>query len=341
VPPARRFEFVDRVLERLSRAPGVTAAAFTSEQPLTPGGSTSGFQMRSKRDPSVGMIQVQASPRVVAPHVFAALGMRIVAGRGFTDEDTDASTPVVVVNQAFARRYLGPSPIGEVIPAAAYSNQATEVTVIGIVQDVRYVTAADASQPEMYYTYRQLHGQLPVPVVTLLLKTSGDPAALAPALRSAVREADPHVVPEGVLPLDQRLLTALARPRLYAILLGGFAAFALAIAAVGLFGALSYSVVQRSRELAVRAALGATRAELVRQVVVQGMLVTVAGLGAGLVGSLWLTRLLSAQLYGISRYDAVTYAGVASVLLAVALVACIAPARRAARLDPLIVLREG
>ena len=171
------------------------------------------------------------------------------------------------------------------------------------------------------------------------MATTEDPRALVTTLRSAVREADGRLVPEAVATMEDWLLTTLARPRLYAIVLGAFAAFALAIAGVGLFGVLSYTLAQRSRELAVRAALGARPADIMGLVLQQGLLVTIAGLAAGLVGSLWLTRLLSSQLYGVTRDDALTYVAVPVLLLAVAAAACAGPAWRAARLDPVKVLR--
>jgi putative ABC transport system permease protein len=338
--PERRFAAIERILDRLAGAPGAAAVAFTSEMPLTPGGSTSAFSIPSRLGDG-GTIRVQASPRIVSPRVFAALGLRIVDGRGFTPQDSETSMPVVVVNRAFARRYLGHQPIGARLPIAGYgsNDEQRESTVVGVVDDVRYVSAGDSSQPELYYSYRQMGGRLPVGVVTLLVRTANDPRRLASALRAAVREADDRLVADAVLTLEERLLTTLARPRLYAIVLGGFAAFALAIAAVGLFGVLSYSVAQRSRELAVRSALGARPFDLVRLVVWQGVVVTAAGLGAGLLGSLWLTRAIATQLYGVTTTDAVTYAVVPLLLVLVAAVACVVPARRAATLDPLTVLR--
>jgi ABC-type antimicrobial peptide transport system permease subunit len=154
-----------------------------------------------------------------------------------------------------------------------------------------------------------------------------------------VREADAGLAPDAVRTLEERLMTTLARPRLYAVLLGGFAAFALAIAAVGLFGVLSYTVAQRSRELALRTALGARQVDIVSLVLRQGLAVTAAGLIAGVIGSLWLTRAIATQLYGVTTHDGVTYAVVPLVLAGVAALACFGPARRAARLDPLRVLR--
>lgn len=340
--PQRSYQLLSQILDRLRTMPGVTDAGFTSELPLTPGGSTSAFTMRS-RQADGGFVPVQASPRIVSPRSFAALGMHIIAGRGFTDADSDTSEAVVIVNRAFARRYLADSPLGARLPmGVGYQNPDVEATIVGVVDDVRYLTAADSSQPEMYYSYRQFRGRLSVPVVTLLVRvvdTMGDPAALAPALRSAVREADDDLVPDAIMTMEDRMLTSLARPRLYAILLGGFAAFALLVATVGLFGVLSYTVAQRSRELGMRRALGARQIDIVRLVLGQGLAATAAGLGAGLLGSLALTRLIGALLYGVTPHDGLTYLVVPIVVGLMAAAACVAPARRAARLDPLRALR--
>lgn len=335
----RRFAVMGQILDRLAAHPAVAHAGFTSELPLTPGGSAAALSIPSRA--GGGMVQVQASPRIVSPRFFSAIGMRLIAGRGFADSDGETSQIAVIVNRTFAQRYLGDAPLGVRLPMAGYSptGESVESTVIGVVDDVRYLTAGPVSQPELYYSHRQLAGRLPVPVVTLLVRTSDDPAPLAQAIRTAIREADASLAPDAVRTLEERLMTTLARPRLYAVLLGGFAAFALAIAAVGLFGVLSYTVAQRSRELALRTALGARQVDIVSLVLRQGLAVTAAGLIAGVTGSLWLTRAIATQLYGVTTNDALTYAVVPVVLAVVAALACFAPARRAARLDPLTVLR--
>ncbi|MGH6914152.1 MAG: FtsX-like permease family protein, partial [Geminicoccales bacterium] len=193
--------------------------------------------------------------------------------------------------------------------------------------------------PEMYYSYRQFKGRLPVPVVTLLVRTHGEPAALASTLRTIVRNADEGLVPEAIVPMQERLSTTLARPRLYAVLLGGFAAFALAIAAVGLFAVLSYTVAQRSRELAVRTALGARPVQIVGLVFRQGLTVAGTGVAIGLAGAIVLTRAMEALLYGVTAQDGFTYLLAATIVVAAAAAACVGPAWRAARLDPLRALR--
>ena len=339
--PARRFAVVDQVLSRAAILPGMRDVAITSELPLTPGGSTSAFTMRSPHADG-GTVRVQASPRIVSAGYFSAVGMRLAAGRVFVDSDTQTSEPVVVVNETFARRFLGDSPLGMRIPMAGYGppdGPPVECTVIGVVADVRYLMAADTSLPELFYSYRQMRGGLPVQTVTLLARTHGDPSTASRTLRSAIREVDDRLALDALMRLDERLLTTLARPRLYAVLLAAFAGFSLLTAAVGLFGVLSYSVSQRSREFAVRTALGAGRGNILRLVLRQGLVVTAAGLVTGLLAAAWLTKLISAQLYGVTPHDTVTFTVVPLLLLFVSGLASLIPAWRAATIDPLRVLR--
>jgi predicted permease len=334
-PPERRHDLVSRIVERLGATPAVANAGFTSEMPLSAGGSTVGFDMRGPD----GTIAVQASPRVVSPDLIRALALRVASGRGFTPADTDTSPPVAVVNQAFARRYLKGAALGAEVPMGiGYMEPRANATIVGVLDDVRYLAAADSTQPEIYFSFLQLQRRLIVPVITLVLRTSGDPARLAPELRAVVAGLDSSVVPDAVSPLEARILTGLARPRLYALLTGGFALLALLVAAVGLFGVLSYSVAQRRRELAVRSALGATGGDIMRLVFREGSLVAGAGILAGLGLAFALTRSMSALLFGVTSYDLTTFVAVPLLLLAVSAVACVVPARRAAQQDPLRVL---
>ena len=336
--PQQRHAVVSQILARLASAPGVLDAAFTSELPLRPSGSTTAFTMPSRQG-GRDTVAVQASPRIVTARAFSAMGMRIIAGRPFTDADTETSQPAVIVNRTFARRYLGDNAIGVRLPMGVGYHDGVEGEIVGVVEDTRSLSAVDPPQPEMYYSYRQFEGRLPVPVVTLLVRTAGDPAALASSLRTAIREADSRLVPEAVRTMEDALRLGLARPRLYAVLLAAFAACAVVIAGVGLFGVLSYTVAQRSREIAVRSALGASPGALVRLVVGQGMTVTLAGVVVGLFASLILTGTLSRFLFGVTPHDPLTFILVPALLTAVSAVACFVPARRAARVDPVSVLR--
>ena len=324
----RRAEIASHLLARVRQLPGVTAAAITATLPLAGGEILSGFTMPA-RDGS-GTVQARAAIRNVSPGYFAALGVRLVSGRVFTDADTPASLSVVIVNRSFARRYLREPAVGQ---------RVQDGSVVGVVEDVHQFGVTDPTQPELYLCYPQSKEGLTWDEPKIVIRTSGDPLRLAPAVRTFVRELDPTVPVDNVRTMEERVSTNLARPRLYAVLLGGFAAFALVIAAVGLFGVLSYSVAQRSREIGVRTALGARPSDIVRLVVGQGLRMTAAGAAGGLVLSFFALKSLSALLYGITIYDAWSYAAVIVGILAASALACAVPARRAARVDPVRALR--
>jgi len=340
--PARRVELMGRILDRLHAMPGVRAAGFTTELPLTPGGSTSAFTMPS-RDAASGTVTVQASPRIVSPQYFSALGLRILEGRPLADSDTETSEPVVVVNDTFRKRYLPAGAVGAKLPMALWGqNQEGDATIVGVSDDVRYVgLAATTSLAELYFSYRQLKVGIRPTTAWLMLREQDERAASGALIQSVVRESDPSLVADSIMTLEDRLLaSSLARPRLYARLIGGFAILALVVTGVGLFGVLSYSVSQRTRELGVRAALGATRLGLVGLVMRQGLVVAGAGLAIGVVASIWASRFLETLLFGVKTGDLATYAIVLAVLAVVSVLACIAPARRAATLDPVKALRS-
>ena len=339
--PTRRHELIRGILDRLTTGPAGRMAAFTSEQPVTPGGSTASIVL-PWTDAEGRPITAQASPRIVSHQYFSTLALRVLSGRTFADSDNETSQPVTVVNDAFARKYLTGRGLGERVRRSFWRGDENRLAeIIGIVEDVKYIGSPDLSQPEMYFSYRQLDGAVPITFTTLLVRIDGDAEGAARDLRTAVREADNGLAVEAVMTLEERLLTtSLARPRLYAGLLGSFAAIGLLLTGVGLFAALSHTVAQRTRELGLRAALGATRGHLVRLVVVQGFTITVLGLAAGLALGVLAARLAAALLYGVSSGDITSYAIVAAVILSVAFLACLVPAYRAARLDPIRALRS-
>jgi putative ABC transport system permease protein len=336
--PERRYGMVRAILERSTMMTGATHAAFTSELPVAAGGSTAAFTLKSTN----GVITAQASPRLVSAGAFAALGMRIAQGRGFTEVDDERAPPVAVVNQAFARRYLGNAAIGATLPmGVGYQDPTVQATIIGVVDDIRYITSTTVSMPELYYSYRQFNRRLPVPSVTFLVRTSGDPRALTTDLRTAIREADGALVPDAIATMADRILTGLARPRLYLILFGGFAAIALIVVCVGLFAVLSQTVAQRSREIAVRAALGARPLDILGLVARQGLAITTMGLVVGIAAAAALAQSMASFLYGVTPHDRLTYALVSLLILGVAAIACLGPSLRAIRVDPVRVLRNG
>ena len=340
---AKSGAMLQGIADRLQALPGVTHASFGNALPLVSAGGMSGFNARLPRDPST-MAKVQAFHRTVAPAYLAAMGLRLRAGRLLTESDTETSQPVLVVNKSFADQYLGDDPIGRRLSLSLYRQ--AEWEIVGVVEDMKqggletagFISTADAAQPEMFSSYRQF-GEMRPDSVFFVARATGDPSALAPAVRAIVREQAPALVLDSVMTMEDRLMSSLSRPRAYALVLGGFAMFALAIAAVGLFGVLSYSVAQRSREIGVRTALGAQTMDIVGLVLRSGMAITAAGLASGLAGAALLVESLSKILYGVGPFDPVTFAVVPLVLALAAALAAVGPARRAARIDPIRALR--
>jgi putative ABC transport system permease protein len=335
---------LQEITQRIQALPGVTSASFGNALPLVSQGSVSGFSLRLPRDPSMET-KVQTLHRTVDPAYFQAMGLRLRAGRLLSDSDTATSQPVLVVSKSFADQYLGDDPIGRRLPLSLYRK--AEWEIVGVVDDMkqggletaRFVRTADTSQPEMFSSYRQF-GPMRLESIFFVARTSGDPSPLAPAVRAIVREKAPALVLDSIMTMEDRLMSSLSRPRAYALVLGGFAAFALAIAAVGLFGVLSYSVAQRSREIGVRTALGARTVDVVGLVLRSGIAITGVGLAVGLAAAGLLVQTLSKILYGVGPFDAATFVAVPLILLLAAALACVAPARRAAKIDPIQALRR-
>lgn len=327
--PQRRLQVMNQIVERLSASAGVTGAAYGTAMPFTGGEAVASFPLKRRDGASV---QVQTGLRYVSPGYFAGLGQR-VDGREFTPQDTSTAQPVVIVNREFARKYLDGRALGWTFPGTPGT---PDPVIVGVAADAARRSVSDTPQPESYFAaaQRTLYAD-----VNLIVRTTSNPKALVPILKSIVREVAPSAPLESIMTLEDRLASSLAKPRLYAILLGTFAAFALAIAGVGLFGVLSYTVALRAREIGVRTALGAQMRDIVGLVVGQSMAIAGAGLTAGLAVSYWLTGALQTFLFGVTPHDAVSFGAVAGVLLLVTILASIVPARRAASVDPVKVLR--
>jgi putative ABC transport system permease protein len=273
------------------------------------------------------------------------MGLRLRAGRLLSDSDTATSQPVLVVSKSFADQYLGDDPIGRRLPLTLYRK--AEWEIVGVVDDMKqggletagFIRTADSEQPEMFSSYRQF-GEMRLESIFFVARTAGDPSGLARPVRAIIREQAPSLVADSVMSMEDRLLSSLSRPRAYAFIVGVFSAFALAVAVVGLFGVLAYSVAQRSREIGVRTALGARTADVVLMVLRSGLAITGAGLAVGLAAAALLVGSLSKILYGVRPIDPLTFAVVPLVLTVAALLACVEPARRAARIDPIRALRR-
>jgi predicted permease len=341
----RRLQLLDTLIERLRVVPGITHAAYSTALPFVAPGGFAAFTMRSPRNPDVEM-DVQAAQCIVSPQYFAAMRLRLVAGRTLSVTDTAASPPAIVVNQSFVRKYLGDRPIGVHIPQRGgragfhFRDSRADWEVVGVVDDMRQDSVDAPLQPELFASFTQiaLVGISNFDPI-LVIRTAADPTSYVPTLRTLVREEAHGIALDSVMTMEDRVLTSLAKPRLYAVVLVGFAAFALLIAGVGLFGVLSYSVAQRTREIGVRTALGARARDIIWLVLRQAAIIAVLGIVVGLWTSFAASRYLSTFLYGVDPHDAVSFGAVSVLVMVVTVAACIVPARRAARVDPLQALR--
>ena len=337
----RRVQVLEGIAGRLRGVAGVRDVAYGNALPLLTAGGFRAFKMRPPSDPSTE-VDVNAIERVVSPGYFGALGLRLSAGRTLSDTDTMTAPPVIVVNRSFAARYLGASPLGAMVPNLGMCRgNGDRWQVVGVVEDMRQGSVTDTPQAELFLPFRQTGCTSAAADPIVIVRSSGDPVPYASILRDLVKQEAPALALDSVMTMDDRVMTSLARPRTYALLLAGFAAFALAIAGVGLFGVLSYSVAQRTREIGVRTALGAQARDIVRLILREGLGMTALGVVTGLLMSAAAARSLSTFLFGVTAFDATSFLVVPLVLAVVAVAACLAPARRAARVDPLQALRAN
>jgi len=264
-----------------------------------------------------------------------------VAGRWIEDRDGDGAPTVVVVNSSFVRTYFpNESPLGKYIQVGAIpESDVPWMQIVGIVGDVKQSLSADSST-EMYVPYRQADKVLPVGALSMVVRTAGDPLAQANAIRSLVHGIDPLQPITGVRTMDENVSRSMTEPRFRTVLLTIFAGIALVLAAVGIFGVMAYSVAQRTRELGLRMALGASRQGVMLMVLGQGLRLTLVGLGIGLAGTFFLTRYVASMLFNVPTYDPLTLASVILALIVISMSACYLPARRATMVDPIEALRE-
>jgi putative ABC transport system permease protein len=270
------------------------------------------------------------------------MGVRLSAGRGLTEHDGAGHPQVLLVNRTLARSgILGPNPIGKQV--YALGNSPWEV--VGIVEDVHQFGLDREADPQIYVDFRQQPpptpnaGPGPPPAPYFVVRTTGDPFAVASSLRALVQELEPQATVDNINTLEQIVSNSLLRPRLYALVLGVFAGVAVALAAIGIYGVMAYSVAQRTREIGIRMALGARRGNVMALVLVRSVALTSAGMAAGLLGAAAVTRYLEAMLFGVTPLDPATFAAVALLFAVVALFASYVPARRATNVNPLVALR--
>lgn len=339
--PAQKINFIDGILERLRTLPGVQAAAATDSLPLTQFERIGLAEIEGRPPIDVdklrrGELKVRPVSRAtVTPDYFHAMGIPLKSGRAFTPQDARPGAGAVIVNESFEKHHFpGESAVGKRIRLLG-SGAGIWLSVVGVVSDVRQSGLAGDVMPEVYNPELKEAGD----ALSFVIRIAGNPAQLIPAMGGVVAEVEPNQPLHSVMTMEQRLASTTASRRLNTALLGGFAAVALLLAAVGIYGVMSYAVMQRRREIGVRMALGAHKNDVLGLILRGGLRLTLLGVAIGLGGAFALTRYLSNLLYSVKATDPVTFLGVAAALTGVALLACWLPARRAARVDPMIALR--
>jgi predicted permease len=321
--------------DRLDTLPGVTASGGVSAFPLTQSASWTPITIEG-RTPGPGEKFINADERVVAWHYFEAMRIPLRAGRFFSGQDTAENARVAIIDERFAREYFnGQDPVGRRMTAGGPAPGAPWLTIVGVVGRVKH----DSLDSDPRIAFYLPHTQLPGRALTLVVRTSGAPEALSRAAGKAVRAIDPDLPLYRVRTVDAIVDQSLARRRFSMLLLGVFAAFALVLASVGVYGVLTYLVSQGAREIGIRVALGATRGRIAALVLRQGVVLAGVGVAIGLAGAFALTRSMRSLLFGIAPTDWLTFSAAPALLVAVALVASWLPARRAARVDPMVTLR--
>ena len=329
--------FLGALEEKMAALPGVDATGVTVDG-MPFGGRVNVFDFRIAGRPPVPPGQEKAIRTAAAtPDYFKTMGIRVVRGRSFTPRDRDGAPRVVVINEAAARRYFpGQDPLGQRIEMGNRVKRGGEI--VGIVADFKQDAMEQQVDPELFMPFDQYPGGS----LSVVLRSTADPQAVVSAVQARVRELDPDLPVYDLQPMTAVVATATSQSRFYMLLLGGFAAIALVLAAVGIYGVIAYAVRQRTQEIGIRMALGASRDRVLRMVVGQGMTLALVGAAAGLAGAFVAARGLRSLLFEVSVSDPATYAGVALVLVAVAAVAAYLPARRAARTEPNLALKgEG
>lgn len=328
--------FYRTVLERIQAIPAVRAAGMANNLPFTGFHTSVDFPAPPKSPAEPGRTYYIAT-RSVSPGYFNAMGIPLKGGRDFTlaDGQKDAAC-VRIVNEALARLYWpGEDPVGKPVPGACPKN--APGLIVGLVGDSKQDSVDSPVQPEIYHPYAQF--PFASFLVTFVIRTASDPTKVAAAIRRAVGEVDRDQPVIQIRTMDNVISESIWREHFSASMMGIFATIALVLAAVGIYGVLAYSVSRRTHEIGIRSALGATRGDILRLVVREGMVLALIGVGAGIVVALGLTRLMAGLLYGVRPRDPLTFVALSLLLAAVALLATYLPARRAAKVDPMVALR--
>ncbi|MCM3871000.1 MAG: ABC transporter permease [Pyrinomonadaceae bacterium] len=337
----QRAAFYRQVLERIKYIPGVVSAGYSTSIPLEWKGGTNGFfpEGRTVERALADGLSYDANHRQISANYLQTMGIPLLRGRPFSESDDERAMPVAVVNETMARQYWpGEDAIGKRFKPGDPEENIPWRTIVGIAGDVRQMGADEPVKAEMYFPYAQIQGQPWFAPRDLVIRTTVDPLSIVAAVRKEIHQVDPAQPISNIRTMDEVLGEETASRRLGMTLLTIFAALALLLATLGIYGILAYFVVQHTQEIGVRVALGAQRRNILALVLRKGMTLTLLGVAIGLGVAFALTRLMASLLYGVSTTDPMTYATIALLLTAVALVACYLPARRATKVDPLVAL---
>jgi putative ABC transport system permease protein len=331
----KRATFFKQAVERIQAIPGVQAAGAVSWLPLSGLGSATSFWVDGRPEPPPGE-KPTTDVRVITPGYFAAMGIPLIKGRIFDERDTAESPRVLIINETMARQFFpDEDPIGKRL-IISWDHPSLPDEIIGVVGDARLTSVDGEMRPAIYWPHAR---QAAYSSMTFAVRADGDPLALTGSLLGEIRSIDAELPVADIRTMGEVVSTSTSRPRFNMLLLALFAAVALVLAAVGIYGVMAYSVNQRTHEIGIRMALGASGTDVMRLIVGQGMLLVLAGVGLGLIGAFFLTGLMSSLLFGVNATDPATFLSISLILAGVAFVACYIPARRATRVDPMVALR--
>jgi putative ABC transport system permease protein len=333
--PEQQIRFFQQLFERLDALPGIEAAGAIDPLPFS--GSTSGSSFKIEEHPPLPPAErLKAGVRTISPEYFRALGIRLVKGRLLAESDNQDAPKAMLINETLARRYFpDEDPIGKHASAGTAFVAGKKYEIVGIVSDTKHKTLDTDAEPEFYVTYLQA----PQPYLTLAIRTTlSNPEALTNSIRGEVQQIDSEQPIYNIKPLKELLAESVGAQRFTMMLLGIFATLAILLAGIGIYGVMSYAVTQRTHEIGIRMALGAQVTDVMRMIIRQGITLVLIGQALGLGAAFALTRVLEKLLYEVSATDTATFIVVALILTGVALLACLVPARRAAKVDPMVAL---
>jgi putative ABC transport system permease protein len=336
--PEKCVAYVKQTLERLRALPGVESAAFVAPMPFSGGNVGSDFRIEGRPEPQPGA-EPSASNRSVTTEYFQAMKISLTRGRYFNEDDRRGGVGAAIINQSLAQKYFADEdPIGKRIShigANQNDGDPEQWEIVGVVGDVHHNSLAKGATPEIYLPYQQNSWNWG----NFMVRTTADPATLAPGFREQIRSLDKRVTLTNVQPLNEAIAESIAQPRFYTFLFVLFGAIGLLLTVSGVYGLISFTVAQRTQEIGIRMALGATRQNVMRLVLKQGIVLALAGVGIGLAISLAVAKVIVSLLFEVKPTDLLTFAIATFVLLSAAILASYVPARRATKVDPLVALR--